>query len=54
MPSRNPVEEALYTPLPTHMDLVLSDQIYIEKENLSPALRNRIIRLAAFQNPEFI
>ena len=53
MPSRNPVEEALYTPLPPHMDLVLSDQIYIEKENLSPALRNRIIRLAAFQNPEF-
>ena len=52
-PSRIPVEKGLYTPLPTHIDLILSDQIYIEKENLSPALRNRIIRLAAFQNPEF-
>ena len=29
------------------------NQIYISKEALPPALRNRLIRLAAFQNPEF-
>jgi hypothetical protein len=33
--------------------LVLGNQIYIAKEGLSPGLRNRLLRLAAFQNPEF-
>ena len=28
-------------------------RFYISKENLPPALRNRLMRLAAFQNPEF-
>jgi len=40
-------------PLPDQIKLVLGNQIYIEKEMLSPSLRNRLIRLAAFQNPEF-
>lgn len=40
-------------PPPEMVELVLSDQIYIAKETLTPALRNRLIRLAAFQNPEF-
>ena len=39
--------------LPSRLDLTLSDQIYISKENVPPALRNCLIRLAAFQNPEF-
>jgi len=39
--------------LPARLDLTLSDQVYVPKENMSPALRNRLIRLAAFQNPEF-
>ena len=38
---------------PKSLDLVIGDQIYIQKETLSPVLRNRLIRLAAFQNPEF-
>ncbi len=29
------------------------NQIYIAKEGLHPGLRNRLLRLAAFQNPEF-
>ena len=33
--------------------MIVADQIYIAKENLPPALRNRLLRLAAFQNPEF-
>jgi hypothetical protein len=43
----------LLTDLPESLSVVLSNQLYLPKENLSPALRNRIIRLAAFQNPEF-
>jgi superfamily II DNA or RNA helicase len=39
--------------LPEHVDLVLGDQIYLAKKDLGPSLRNALIRLAAFQNPEF-
>jgi superfamily II DNA or RNA helicase/very-short-patch-repair endonuclease len=39
--------------MPTRLHLVLSDQIYIPKVDLPPALRNEILHLAAFQNPEF-
>jgi YVTN family beta-propeller protein len=40
-------------PLPESMELSLGNQIYVPKNSLPPALRNRLIRLAAFQNPEF-
>jgi superfamily II DNA or RNA helicase len=39
--------------LPKFLRVVLADQLYVPKSDLTPALRNRIIRLAAFQNPEF-
>ena len=39
--------------LPPMLELVLANQIYIAKEGLHPGLRNRLLRLAAFQNPEF-
>jgi len=39
--------------LPASLELVLSNQIYISKQDLHPGLRNRLLRLAAFQNPEF-
>jgi len=32
---------------------MFGNQIYIPKADLTPSLRNRLIRLAAFQNPEF-
>lgn len=32
---------------------MLGNQIYIAKDGLTPGLRNRVLRLAAFQNPEF-
>jgi superfamily II DNA or RNA helicase len=32
---------------------VLADQVYVAKEGLHPGLRNRLLRLAAFQNPDF-
>jgi superfamily II DNA or RNA helicase/very-short-patch-repair endonuclease len=52
-PSRRSRELALTGELPTSIDLVLGNQIYIAKEGLSPELRNRLLRVAAFQNPEF-
>ncbi len=52
-PSRKYKKIPIPGPLPDHLNLVISNQIYIEKEGLPAPLRNRIIRLAAFQNPEF-
>jgi hypothetical protein len=39
--------------MPTSLKLTLANLIYIEKQALPQFLANRIIRLAAFQNPEF-
>lgn len=39
--------------LPESIDLMLGNQLYIAKADLAPALKNKLIRLAAFQNPEF-
>jgi superfamily II DNA or RNA helicase/very-short-patch-repair endonuclease len=52
-PSRLRKEMPVPGPLPETLELILGDQIYIGKENLVPGLRNRLLRLAAFQNPEF-
>jgi hypothetical protein len=52
-PSRRPKEAPIQGPLPEKLELILGDQIYLGKENLAPGLRNRFLRLAAFQNPEF-
>lgn len=52
-PSRRRKEPPIPGPLPESLELVLGDQIYLAKAALAPALRNRLIRLAAFQNPEF-
>ena len=52
-PSRRPKEPPIPGPLPEKLELILGDQIYLAKENLPPGLRNRLLRLAAFQNPEF-
>jgi len=38
---------------PASIEIVLSNQIYVPKNDLSPSLRNAILRLAAFRNPEF-
>jgi superfamily II DNA or RNA helicase/very-short-patch-repair endonuclease len=52
-PSRRHKEPPISGPLPDKLELILGDQIYITKEGLVPGLRNRLVRLAAFQNPEF-
>ena len=53
LPSRRQKEPPIVGPLPKRLRLTLGDQIYIEKQGLPPGLRNRLLRLAAFQNPEF-
>lgn len=40
-------------PLPEKVRVVRSNLVYIEKRDLPSALINRLVRLAAFQNPEF-
>lgn len=52
-PSRQRKDPPIVGPLPKNLELILTDQIYIAKEGIPPALRNRLLRLAAFQNPEF-
>lgn len=40
-------------PMPASLTVTLANLIYFEKAQLPQALANRLIRLAAFQNPEF-
>ena len=39
--------------LSNRVNVVIADQIYVERAELPPALVSQLIRLAAFQNPEF-
>ena len=49
----NSLLKKLAGPMPTSLNVTLADLLYFEKERLSQPLANRLIRLAAFQNPEF-
>jgi hypothetical protein len=40
-------------PLPRTVEVVLADQLYVSHTGLPAVLRNRILRLASFANPEF-
>ncbi|MEO8026939.1 MAG: restriction endonuclease subunit R, partial [Bryobacteraceae bacterium] len=52
-PSRKRTEKLVEGPMPATLSVVRSNLIYVEKKGLPPALMNRILRIAAFQNPEF-
>jgi len=52
-PSKKRIEKTIQGPLPQTVQLVQSNLVYIEKRGLPPAMLNRLIRLAAFQNPGF-
>ena len=52
-PSGRAKDPPITDKLPKTVDVMLGNQIYIAKESLPASLRNRLIRLAAFQNPEF-
>ncbi len=48
-----PVSKKIAGTLPASLTVTLSNLVYFEKAQLPQALANRLIRLAAFQNPEF-
>lgn len=52
-PSRRKRDTPIEEPLPREVCLVRGDLVYVEKKGLPSAMLNRLLRLAAFQNPEF-
>lgn len=52
-PSKRPREQPIAGPLPPRVRIVRGNLVYVEKRDLPAAMLNRLIRLAAFQNPEF-
>ncbi|MEA2094028.1 MAG: DEAD/DEAH box helicase family protein, partial [Pseudomonadota bacterium] len=52
-PSRRSKLYPIAGPLPEKITLIVGNQIYVSKEELTPSLKNRLVRLASFQNPEF-
>jgi len=52
-PSRKRVEGPIEGPLPKTVQVIRGNLVYVEKKDLPPAMLNRLLRLAAFQNPEF-
>jgi hypothetical protein len=39
--------------IPQKVEIILAEQLYVNHTGLPPVLRNRILRLASFANPEF-
>src|SRR5438477_10186184 len=52
-PSRKRRERPIEGPLPATVQVVRANLVYVEKKDLPPAMLNRLLWLAAFQNPEF-
>jgi superfamily II DNA or RNA helicase len=52
-PSRRKAAAPIEGPLPESLEIVLGNQIFIDRTQLPPSLVTRLVRLAAFQNPEF-
>ena len=52
-PSRKRIELPINEPLPKSAQLIRANLLYVEKTGLPSAMQNRLLRLAAFQNPEF-
>jgi superfamily II DNA or RNA helicase len=52
-PSRRKSELPIVGEMPEGVEVVLGNQVFIDRSALPPTLVSRLIRLAAFQNPEF-
>ncbi|HXT07214.1 MAG TPA: hypothetical protein VN715_09785 [Roseiarcus sp.] len=52
-PSRRRPQPAIEGQLPESITVVRADEIYVPREGVPPALLARLLRIAAFQNPEF-
>src|SRR6202011_4288162 len=53
LPSRRKSEKPIPGPFPESVEIVQSNLIFVPKADLSEPMLNRMIRVAAFQNPEF-
>ena len=52
-PSRSRADLPIEGPFPESVTITRANLVYVEKQGLPPAMINRILRIAAFQNPEF-
>jgi hypothetical protein len=52
-PSRKKAVQPVSGEVPESVEIILGNQVYIDRCTLPPSLVNRLIRIAAFQNPEF-
>jgi hypothetical protein len=52
-PSSKRKERLIEGPLPKTVQIVRANLVYVESKDLPPPMLNRLLRLAAFQNPEF-
>lgn len=52
-PSRRSAPRRIEAAIPHSIRIVVADQVYVDRTELPPALTAQLIRLAAFQNPEF-
>lgn len=52
-PSRAKREEKITDPLPDTVRVIKSNLIYVEKKDLPSSMQDRLLRVSAFQNPEF-
>ena len=52
-PSRKPRKIDVVGPLPSALNITIADQVYLERADLPSAMVAGLIRVAAFQNPEF-
>jgi hypothetical protein len=52
-PSRHQARMPITEPLPRCVNMVLADEVYVDRSELPPSMVTRLVRIAAFQNPEF-
>lgn len=52
-PSGKKEEKTIKGPFPAKVGIIIGNMVYVEKKGLPQAMLNKLIRLAAFQNPEF-
>jgi superfamily II DNA or RNA helicase len=52
-PSKRRGERPISGPLPETIEIINGNLLFVPKQHLPPAMLNRLIRMAAFQNPEF-
>ena len=52
-PSRKRVDAPIPGPFPKSIEITRANLVYVAKKDLPAAMLNRLLRVAAFQNPEF-